>query len=281
MIFGTVYKITNLITGKIYVGQTIRSLHIRFNAHCTDKRKDTAIAQAIRKYGKQNFKIEELATATNAEELNKLETHYIETLNSLSPNGYNLNLGGNKSYVISKETLKKLSDSHKGIPNKHKGVPLSLEHKYKLSIGKVIGVNIKTKECYLFAYTTQVEQMGFKPFSVGAVLRKEKKQLKGWVFFFESEYISHANQSGRSEIKSSDHTQRLASEPIKIEYNEAMSPLIPKSYRRQCSLDEIVDAINKTGSQVEAAKYLNITVGSIRNRIFKARKKGIKVNLNS
>ena len=61
---GKIYKITNKINGKIYIGQTVKSLKERFQKHCwgtTEKDSyhlNMAIKKAIRKYGKQNFTIE-------------------------------------------------------------------------------------------------------------------------------------------------------------------------------------------------------------------------------
>lgn len=128
-----IYKITNNINNKIYIGQTIESLKKRWNRHnweCTIKRNKMTITSAIIKYGKENFTIEIIDSANNINELNEKEIFYINKYKSLSPNGYNLAKGGNnrihseetknkisisnKGKIISEETRKKLSDSHKG-----------------------------------------------------------------------------------------------------------------------------------------------------------------------
>jgi group I intron endonuclease len=129
-----IYKITNNINSKIYIGQTIDSLDKRWKRHnwkCTTNRNAMAITSAIKKYGKENFTIEEIDKAENLTELNEKEVYYIKLYNSISPNGYNLTSGGdnkrlseetkikisksNKGRKISEETRKKLSESHKGI----------------------------------------------------------------------------------------------------------------------------------------------------------------------
>jgi len=101
-----IYKVTNLINNKVYVGQTIQSIKTRWNCHCKPSRERvSAISKAIQKYGKQNFKIEEIDGANSLTELNYLETYYIYKFNTLSPDGYNLSHGGNNK-TLSREYKK-------------------------------------------------------------------------------------------------------------------------------------------------------------------------------
>ena len=93
-----VYKITNIINGKVYIGQTTRSLRQRWLEHCRSNNKCSAIRNAIDKYGKNSFTLEIVDTANCLEELNKKESKYIKQLNCIRPNGYNLREEGqNKS----------------------------------------------------------------------------------------------------------------------------------------------------------------------------------------
>lgn len=67
-----VYKITNKVNNKVYIGQSIRPIDERFNRHINDAVNyvlDTHFARAIRKYGKENFFIELIDTAETQEEL--------------------------------------------------------------------------------------------------------------------------------------------------------------------------------------------------------------------
>lgn len=68
---------------------------------------------AIKKYGWENFKHEILEENLTREEAQKAEKFYIKEFNTLSPNGYNLTTGGDLPQ-FSLETLKKMSESHKG-----------------------------------------------------------------------------------------------------------------------------------------------------------------------
>jgi len=106
-----IYKITNLINGKIYVGQTRNGIKERWRGHCKFSKSNMAITRAIIKYGKENFKIEQIDCAKDLYELDNKEVYYIKKLNTLSPNGYNLNSGGNANKVVSEESLEKMSRS--------------------------------------------------------------------------------------------------------------------------------------------------------------------------
>jgi group I intron endonuclease len=55
--FGIIYKVTNLTNGKVYIGQTVRTLHQRKNSHIRDLKKnmDIVFHHALRKYGIDNF----------------------------------------------------------------------------------------------------------------------------------------------------------------------------------------------------------------------------------
>lgn len=71
-----IYKITNIQNNKIYIGQSIRPIEDRFHRHINDALNnilDTHFARAIRKYGKDNFTIEEIDSANSQEELTQKE----------------------------------------------------------------------------------------------------------------------------------------------------------------------------------------------------------------
>ena len=86
-----IYKITNIQNNKVYIGQTIRPITDRFHRHindATNNKLDTHFARAIRKYGKENFVIEEIDSATSQKELNEKEQYWICYYNAVKE-GYN------------------------------------------------------------------------------------------------------------------------------------------------------------------------------------------------
>ena len=88
--YGYIYKTTNLITGKIYVGQ--------HKAKTFDKKyfgSGKYLKNALTKYGKDNFKIEVLCECDSFVDLNKAEVYYIDYYNAVDHLvGYNICIGG-------------------------------------------------------------------------------------------------------------------------------------------------------------------------------------------
>lgn len=86
-----IYKITNKINGKIYIGQRMK---IKDSYYGSGK----LIKRAIKKYGKNNFTKEILEKCSTKEELNKKEVYWIKKLDSKIPNGYNISDGGKTNF---------------------------------------------------------------------------------------------------------------------------------------------------------------------------------------
>ena len=82
-----IYKITNLINGKSYVGQSIH-IERRWQEHKLPSA-DSAIAKAIQRYGVNNFSFEVLEEL-QPNELDEKEKYYIKKFNTIVPNGYNI-----------------------------------------------------------------------------------------------------------------------------------------------------------------------------------------------
>lgn len=111
MFCGTVYKITNLVSGKIYIGQTRHSLKQRWRHHlhaALNGKLNGKLQQAIVKHGKESFTIGSIESGiVSIEELNAREAYYIQVYDTFK-NGYNMTTGGD-GYTVSEDTKRKLS----------------------------------------------------------------------------------------------------------------------------------------------------------------------------
>ena len=89
-----IYKITNDVNNKIYIGKTEFSIEKRFKEHCKDafreRNEKRPLYSAMKKYGIEHFHIELIEETDNPEER---ETYWIEKLGSFKY-GYNATIGG-------------------------------------------------------------------------------------------------------------------------------------------------------------------------------------------
>lgn len=94
-----IYKIENLINGKVYIGQSIH-IERRWQEHCKPSSR-SLIGKAIQKYGKEHFTFQVLDEC-DEEYLDELEERYISVYNSVVPNGYNIETAskGKTSFVF-------------------------------------------------------------------------------------------------------------------------------------------------------------------------------------
>jgi len=90
-----IYKITNIINDKIYIGQT-NNIKKRWKRHISDSyKKNTILSRAMRKYGIDNFNISIIDICYNIKTCYFLEKKYIKECNSRDTTiGYNIHVGG-------------------------------------------------------------------------------------------------------------------------------------------------------------------------------------------
>ena len=142
-----IYKTTNLINGKIYIGQDSKN-----NPNYIGSGK--ILKRAIIKYGKYNFRKEILEKCQSKTELNEKEIYWIDKLNTTNLNiGYNLTLGGEGSNTwnghtqeqienrkskmsMSLKGQKRTDEARKNISKSLKGRKLSNIHKQNIGKSK-------------------------------------------------------------------------------------------------------------------------------------------------
>jgi group I intron endonuclease len=109
-----IYKIENLINGKVYIGQSIHIFERWKQERSGSINKH--VKNAFLKYGLNNFSFEVLEeiSLNERKKLDQREKFFIKLLDSTNPyKGYNLESGGNKNKFISETTRKKMSIARK------------------------------------------------------------------------------------------------------------------------------------------------------------------------
>ena len=112
-----IYKITNIINGKSYVGKTEFSIEKRFREHCLDSKKRTEehrpLYRAMNKYGVDKFQVE-LLEECSTEEAPFREQYWIGYYKTYT-NGYNATLGGDGKTYINREEIFSLWNEGKSL----------------------------------------------------------------------------------------------------------------------------------------------------------------------
>ena len=122
-----IYKITNLINGKTYIGQRMCPKDIRFPDNDVKYMgSGIYLIRSQKKYGLKNFTKEIIAVCSTKQEVDILEKQYIALYRSIGKAEYNITAGGQgtigmnpwnkgKQGLYSEETIKKMSEGHKGM----------------------------------------------------------------------------------------------------------------------------------------------------------------------
>lgn len=190
-----IYKITNLLTTKVYIGQTVQPLKRRINQHkCKKYAKDgkSVISQSIQKHGFENFKVDIIYRATNLVELDYYEEYMIDKYNCISPNGYNLKTGGqqgrltqdiidiiaskNRGMKRTPEVKKILSEAHKGLT-------------YPTNRKPVKSKCLKTGKVTHYDKLMDVSKDGFNWSATRRCANKERKQYKGHLWAYKGQHF--------------------------------------------------------------------------------------------
>ena len=166
---GYIYRYTHRDSGKAYIGQTWDIKRRRQRHESLSQEDCRRFYNALKRHGVEAFDFDIICTANDQAILDALEICYINALNTLHPNGYNLTTGGNggspsdearlnmsknnarywQGKHRSPETRRKLSEANKGKPGhphtietrkkiseSHRGKTISAEHYRKMDEGR-------------------------------------------------------------------------------------------------------------------------------------------------
>lgn len=215
-----IYKITNKINKKCYIGQTTRSVEVRWfehvKYHMTQRSHCRKLTNALKKYGLENFTVETIDTAISINELNDKEVYWVIHYNSIE-NGYNLVAGGDNRLIsnetrqkISKagmgrrqslETIEKISSAQRGSKNHNfgkkasretrekmsktrKGVKKTDNHKKKIGIGNSVSIICKENNIIYSSIKEASNSLNLNRNCIYKVLIGIKNNIKGFTFSY-------------------------------------------------------------------------------------------------
>lgn len=151
-----IYKATNLVNGKIYIGLTIKTLKVRKIQHISGSRNNSNLAfhRALRKYGENNFVWETIDSAKTEEELKEKEIYWIAYYNCCvfadNSNGYNLSSGGDGTSGYKQTDAQKQKNSDirkkKGLAKGSKNIKAKLTENEVLQIKELIKEGLSLRD---------------------------------------------------------------------------------------------------------------------------------------
>jgi len=184
-----VYKITNDINGKIYIGKTYNSIEKRFQEHCRERFKSKSeqrpLYSAMNKYGIEHFHVELIEETDSPEER---EIYWIEWYGSFK-NGYNATKGGDGKPYVDKDII----------------LSLWKEGKIIKEIHIITGYDIKTIKKYLLLNNISEQEIISKRYaSQGKPVAKIDKNTNEILEVFNT-----SGEAGRSIGKTGQHIREV------------------------------------------------------------------------
>jgi group I intron endonuclease len=220
--FGVIYKITNLVNAKVYIGQTTFSMKDRLHSHCKGLF-CTKLSRAIRKYGKENFVIEQIDSANNRLELNQKEIYWISHYNAIKE-GYNIREGGING-KMNPESVEKMRQSQiKRFEGKISGV-----YQFDLS-GNLLKVWRSEREI--------LQTLGFK---VGDALQGKRSIRNGYVWLRENNKEKAISLASKARLK---NRKLVGTDGVNSFHFES---LIKACNHFKVSNSAIISAMNRNG----------------------------------
>lgn len=227
---GLVYRATNKINGKIYIGLTENDLETRKSQHKHRAYKDTSrhnvFYSAIRKYGFENFEWDVLAEADYIEELGEKEREFIDSLDAKNPLvGYNRKDGGETGGKWTEENRNRIGETRGQKPF------------YVLNMnGEIIDL--------LSSASLASEKYNVSRANVGKCLNNEIHQSNGFLFIFKD-----------------DLTKENIYDKIKCSNKQTRKPFYMINRHTQ-------EIIAEFDTKVAAAKFINgdpVSIGKVVN----------------
>ena len=141
---GYIYKITNTVTGKCYIGETIQDYNRRWGKHINSlkyKEGCPLLKASMKKHGIEKFKFEILIICFDKDVV-KYEKEYIKKYNSQTPNGYNVLSGGQigqgmVGYKHTEATIEKIKEKGRIFRQNNPDHFETYRDKHKESMAKV------------------------------------------------------------------------------------------------------------------------------------------------
>ena len=210
-----IYKITNDINQKVYIGKTERSVEERFKEHCRAYRQERyekrPLYAAMKKYGTEHFHVELIEETNNPEER---EQYWIKYYNCYGSTGYNATMGGDSKQYINYDEIVKVYQEVQNVKKtaeitghcskwirqilKNEGVQIlsSQEIARKQQSKSVIQTDKQNNFIAEFSSAGEAGRSIGKPgIHIGDCCNHKRQTAYGYKWYFAEEYYSLINKN--------------------------------------------------------------------------------------
>ena len=272
---GYIYKITNTVSGKCYIGETAKDdPEIRWNQHKATIRRGVgcpALRDAVNKYGIENFKFEVLVICFDDARF-EMERLYIKKFKSQVPNGYNISAGGMGGSFTGKKhtpkTIERIVETTRLYRQNNPDWFEKYREKHREVMSKVdTGSAVRNSEKFQLAKAEgRVGRRGWKNKVVKDKVVKDKVVKDKTI---SSSFVDKINKLKLYYLEITEKYNKLITD-IKQE-NKINKPIKQKSNQTDETKEKIRDSVNKYYAE---GGYINIE----KQQEAMAKASGIKVN---
>lgn len=167
-----IYKITNEVNGKVYIGKTVLTIQKRWSQHCSDcckeEKSKRPLYSAMRKYGIENFHIEQVEECPESV-LSDRERYWIEYYGSFK-HGYNATSGGDGKSYIDRQLVTRLYKEYQNIK----------------TVSELMGINYFTVRYILMENDVQIVPHPHPSTGVVMIDKDNDKPIKAFSSYLEA-----------------------------------------------------------------------------------------------
>lgn len=164
---GFIYKITDKVNNKVYIGQTRYTVEFRWRQHL-NRKDNTPMHNLMRKYGAERFTIETLEECP-IERLNDREIFYIAKYDSFN-NGYNLTIGGEGKRLLLDDKYDEIKSLYlSGFSSNKIASLFNVDKTTIVKILRSLGVKIRNNKTFKLNAEERIELIDF--YNTGHSLR--------------------------------------------------------------------------------------------------------------
>jgi len=241
--YGIIYKVTNRINGKCYIGKTSRPLEERMYQHTFVAARNTSNSifhKALRKYGVENFEWEIVEECESERALNLDEELYIRQFNSYAPNkeGYNATYGGEGSTgrVLSDKTKAKISSSNIGQVAWNRGLTKEIDERVLNYSKKLVGEKHSNE-------------------------RRKNQSIarKNWIEKHGEEALAHFEKNCASKEATRKRRETVAMKGLRIGKNNGRYVKIDK--------DKFIELYDQGIKLADIATFFDVRLGTVERRV--------------